>query len=659
VTVAEAETWWAEVLGHPRVEPFHANEFAGDIDAIIARAIVAWRARGWTPFIVEHATQQQIVDNATTYVHVFAEGVTKFARRRALASGTSVSLELLVANRSLPVSPGSDVKERMSRDLYEQRLRERIAVEEVRTPTRSREPTWRYVMNFASAMHDSRLMMADLACFAWNRDRRMPAGVLHAWQAFLEGHAFVALRSSDDERIRHLVERGAHGVALQELLAVMSSFETQPAWLVRLRDFVVPEVSTLDFQSFDAALAPVISRIRYEVEVRRDFDVSRRLLSAWRKHLVPALSASLPDAERGRLDWLLGETLALELSAANHRGHVARAEQVLRELEPFRGRLAGRFERLPLALHIRVIEAVHRANIYDHEGAYREMEALSGTLDSLLSILAELAPDAELGSLRSDLLGRALGTALQAAMMAGRRNRMMFDVARTLSDRALGEFEATADRRRQHGYRAQLETDSGALELARGHLAESLGLQPGAQWMEMCRVAREQPFGVMHLARLWAALAAAGSTSEASDLREAFLTNDLARLPAWDSGMHPAPVVFWKAGAALAALGDLVAARPYLDRSIRLSEGDAEALTVRTIGLAAQLERMAVLLHLGEGNALRTATEQLSVTLKAVTAPTAPDSMRTYFGGWRAAVTRAVDERDAAALRKLECDVPY
>jgi tetratricopeptide (TPR) repeat protein len=272
--------------------------------------------------------------------------------------------------------------------------------------------------------------------------------------------------------------------------------------------------------------------------------------------------------------------------------------------------------------------------------------------------MAELAPGVDIQTLRSDVLGRALGTALQAAMMAGRRDPELYDVARRLSDRAMLEFESIADRQRQAGYRAQLETDAGCLPEAREYLASAMGLPPDTNLDELAGAARNNPFWVMHFARYWAAVATA-KLPEADTLQTAFFRENLDQLSFWNSETHPVHVVCWKSGVALAALGERARARVLLDRAIQLAEKVPDALTIRTIGMGAQVDRLALLLEMGERNALRTASEKIQSTLQAIAGPSAPEALRVYFAPWLQRLEAALAAADGHKLRELAADVPY
>lgn len=658
ISRAEAETWWEEVLGHPRGEVFHANEHTGDLSRLLSKAIDAWQSRSWNPLILEHVTRGQIVDNATTYVHVFADGILKVAHKLAQKAGKDFSLQVLAANRSLPVSPGSDIKERMHRDLYESRLKERIAVETVRGPVRPKDPKWSYSLAFASATQDPCLMMADLACYAWHGGKRLSPEVQNKWQEFLgEGH-YKSLRSDDDERVQRLREHGAHGAALMEILALLANARQHPVWLLALRDAIVGDLAEFDAGTRDTAIEAVMSRLRYEIDMRRNFELGETLLEAWRKYLVAPLKAALPAPSQAEIVWVEGQTLCFELAVANHRGAVSRAEQIVQEVSPLSVVLAGRFERLHLALMIRILEAVHLMNIYAFGRSQKLMTDLAQTLDNLLSLMGELTPGADLATLRSDVLGRALGTALQAATMAARRDPTLYDLARTLSERALPEFESLQDRKRQWGYRAQLETDAGRWAEAREYLALSIGLPVEATLSELVAAAKEQPFSLMHLARYWAAVAGK-LPAEAEELRAAFLREGIEKLPLWEAGAHPAQVVFWKYGAALAVLGERKRALVHLDRAIQLAEARPGDLTVRTIGLGAQAERLALLLEQEERNALRSAILKLRSTSQAMLESGAPEPLQNYFAAWPRRIEAGLAEGSIEQLRHLALDIPY
>lgn len=663
ITAEEARAFWAELLGEPLRGTFHAKDYAGDRDRLLVRAVEAWQRRGWRAVVFDHVSQQTVVDNPTTYVHVFAEGITKFARMRTAGRKEPLQLKLLAANRVVPREDQPDYVDRMAPGLYVSRLEERVDLEKIRVPAPPVGGQWDWSLSFASATSDPRLMMADLFCNGWYGLSKRHEGTRRAVTEFLGTEVHQALRADDVERIRLHLERGEPSLALLDLFAHLSLSRQQPVWLQKCQDQVMAHLAGLSAQARDAALEAALDAIFRELEGRRNLSEAERMIEVWRqKILAPLRQACSPDEAR-RLAWAEVEALGHALAACNHQGALGRAEQHLQLLAPLRPLMAARFERLPLALNIRIMEAVHRMNAYDFVPARDSMRHLADTLFDLLGLMGELEPveGSEAGAVRSDLLGRALGTGLQAAFMAARRDPGGFEEARALSVRALREFERSDDLGRQLGYRAQLETDAGDLAEALSHLARSIGLPAEARPADIAMRALGAPFTAMHLARLWEAATRLGDLELARELQGAWQGSGLDRDPCWqEPAQHPAHVVLWKVGTALGRSGQIVKGRSLLDRSIKACEATTAHATIRTIGLAVQCDRMGLILRSQDAGMLRQAQETLRATMKAVFHAGQPESLRSYFAHWPQRVEELIQGRaEPKQWSELAWEVPY
>jgi tetratricopeptide (TPR) repeat protein len=273
---------------------------------------------------------------------------------------------------------------------------------------------------------------------------------------------------------------------------------------------------------------------------------------------------------------------------------------------------------------------------------------------------------------RSDATGKALGTALQAAIAAGRRDATWYDQARALSELALRQFERDSDRSRQAGYRAQLETDAGDLEAALAWLHQCTGAPQQSGVGAVVRAAYESKswFALMHVVRLLEACARARARGEEvawnDELQEAWRAlrleeRDELRNPT----EHPLPVIVWKWGSALCYQGHFDAAKPLLDKAIKSLESQAENITLQLLALGVRCDRLALLV-LSEGprsslyrDNLRTLRDRLC---KLSEAPQ-PSSQRAYLEPWTERINQLDQEHApstiAALWRALAWDVAY
>lgn len=658
ITPEDARAFWHETLGKPLEGVFHGAEAGHDLHAEFARALAAFERRGWNAIVIEHASRQTVVDNATTYVNVFAEGICKFGRRRA-ARAKALGLDILTSLRHAPRDGQPCVTDTQKIQDYTSRLAERIQTERLRAPRPIGEAPWTYQLQTGNAKQDPRLMIADLVCTAWSRLDRLPTELQAAWRAFLAPDAFQVLRADDTERITLHLDQDEHAMALMTLLPLLVQQKSVPHWLKKSHQDVLSALADLDGDTRDAVLHVPLSRIRTAIEVHRDYPTAERLLHAWRTAIFVPLREKLPAEEAERLDWAAGEALSYAVLIGNHRGAALDSEAALAEFASLKGKLASRFERLPLALNMRVYRGVHLSNVYAFHAVLTDLAKLSETLEGLLDLMKDLEAS-ETDRLRSDLHGRTLGTRLQAAMMAGRRDPACFETARALSEHALVEFERPDDRRRQEGYRAQLETDAGNLTEAHRWLARSAGVIEDTPPRELAEAACKSRFSVMHLTRLWEAAARHGDHVLASALAEAWdiiserLAGDLK-----EASVHPLPVILWKAGAAMGQQGRQAQGLTLLVQAIEACDRDPAALTVRTVGLGAACDRLAVLQEVGDTAAMRNAVAELQGRLKEILKPAHPAPLVSYFETWPSRVEAAAKAGSPSAWRALAWDIPY
>lgn len=115
----------------------------------------------------------------------------------------------------------------------------------------------------------------------------------------------------------------------------------------------------------------------------------------------------------------------------------------------------------------------------------------------------------ENNAIKSDLRGKALGTCLQAQIYQYLQNAdtKLLKKARENSEKAIAEFVALNDKRRQYQYRCQLETVAGNFTASRQYLAQSLGLNKESSYLEIIQHIQnldqnEQGFYLLHLFRL-------------------------------------------------------------------------------------------------------------------------------------------------------------
>lgn len=659
-TLDEMDAFWRAVLGE-LPDTFHATEQRDDAFApVIARVLDEMARRGWTPVIFEHVTRAWIVDNATTYAYVMAEGLVRLGRLASHDATPPAELRVHAAWRTLPSADGSHLH-RMQPDEYTTRINERIAFERVRASAHADELKWTWTIDFGSATRDRFLWLADALCSGWRRQYRLPSEVGCKVREKLAPHTFSVLQSDDEERVLLLLGRQEYGLAILDLLSLA---QTQPTPRLQsiIRPRVIDRLVKLDARTLAAALTIPLFWGDENVEARAA-QMAEKALRLYEEQILDELEKRLPASRRIEIDAIRAQAVVLALTSANHRGAVTWAESLLERLRPLRNRLSRYFEQLPVVIESHFHEAVHRTNIYDFETARVNMQHLGNELQGLVEIF-ETVIDEGHGDIRSDAVGRALGTALQAAFKSARRQPSLFAEARDLSDQALRQFAFETDRRRQLGYRCQLETDSGDLDAALQALRDLLSLDEAATLRQVVARAHDEGwFEVMHVARLWEAAARTAHGDLADGLQDAWAAAGLADHSHWNvPAPHPQGVILWKWGAALGYGGSLKRAIDRLTLAVRHLESEPDNVTLRTLALGARADRLAVMAE-HEPNRCGSERNDFVAAWEKLVADAMPRSQRDWFSPWRRALDEIGRETDTTrqqkAWRRLAWEIPY
>jgi len=310
----------------------------------------------------------------------------------------------------------------------------------------------------------------------------------------------------------------------------------------------------------------------------------------------------------------------------------------------------------------------------------------AGSLDWFVFALFHLVlPDMFPERVRSDLYGRILGTWLQSEILAGlcQGDTARLDGARQLSEQAIDEFPAEADKLRQYQYRCQLETALGDFAEARRCLARSLSLRQDTHETLAAAISNlNEPspaaagFAQLHWFRLGVAACLGTDTAESDAFLSAVDRSGALEWP-WSRLDGPAdyPVhgILRRVAVIRALRGEAGPATDVLRRlATILASKLSDRLVLQTTRVAAQAETAAVLCAkrvqharriLDSGDADSPGLSQLLTRLEPATSSF--PGIRRLFADWGPAVQAVLRgdqparEAGAASLLRLASRIGY
>jgi hypothetical protein len=647
-------------------------------DAVIRGAVERIGQRGWQSVRLVNREQVRYGDRIATYTHLVAELVLRVCQRKWMEGAGRLSLRLHAARVVVGEGPNGEIL-LLDRQEYLRRIREYLAFAAVRRGLARASGAWRVEeLHLRSGKDDAEMQLCDLLSHASHDDFRpcqpeTAAALRAAFGLYDFNLAFLELI----ERVDQQLSGDALGLAVVSLAerfcGEAMSEELQAAARDRLAE-TRTRLAGLGAPARDQHLALVAGWLEQTIEVRRAVELGYRM-STWLLDEVAApLTAALAGGpEAGSLEWFIYALHTWALTAANHRGALRDAQQHARHMQELLPALAGQWEQATLLMRGLVAHGVHLTDCFEHDAASARMEVAAKYYSELGSLFHAALPEVFPDRVRSDLYGRVLGTWLQSEVLAGlcRADPARLDRARGLSERAIDEFPAEADRERQYQYRSQLETAAGRFSTARGYLARSLRLKDDSHEALAAAIAAlgeqsvvAEGFAQLHWFRLGVTACLDGDEAEGGAFLDAV---EKARALEWRWGRvdgpadYPAHGILRRVAVLRALRGE---AQPALDALRRLahvfSGKQADRFVLQTVRLAAHAETAVALgpargKHvdqvLDQRDARCPGLAQLLTILEAEAAAEFPGLWRA-FRDWPAAVKAAL-ERDSAAFGSL------
>jgi hypothetical protein len=381
------------------------------------------------------------------------------------------------------------------------------------------------VGEIVAAERSRRLQIADLISHASHADfsplRPEAAKLL---KEFLEGFDFTLAIPFVLDFVNDCLAVGSIGSAIQALgeRVVLRQLSSQlRAGTKAANARIVDALTKLPTGARDSHLGQLLNWIEQLVQQRGDLDLTIATIQWIMKAIEQPLCERLST---GSLEWFSFGLRAWLLTALNHTGRFGEGHDVAVRMEALVGKLAGQWEHSSILMGGLITVAVHELDRRDFAKARARAEAVAEFYGSLAGLFAHAMPEVFPKIVRSNLRGKALGTALQAYILDSDATLDHFTKARALSDEALAEFTAPDDISRQWQYRSQLEARAKDFSAARIMLARSLGHEK-SDHEEIARSIALLPHASMGFPLLhWLRIGAEASLSGFAEEAEAFLS---------------------------------------------------------------------------------------------------------------------------------------
>jgi len=645
------------------------NALAGTVADSVARK------PGWYAARMVNAEQVAFGDRVTTYTMMLSELMLRIYEELGRNHNGPIHLHatcaIVVLGHHQDDSPVF-----MDEEAYRSCLRRELTRAAIARGLAAESSRWHFSLRLGSGLRRPELQLCDIISNSskGDFDRCTDDTRTKLLNAFGPFDLSLTIRTLD-RRVDELMDAGSLGPALQLLGSALVEDELGPAartgaeqrlqhLLERLARQPAP---TRDMHL--AILGPWLDQL---IEVQRDADQGIAMARWAIKQILEPLEGLVDERAQPTLRAHTYDVHRRLLSAANHSGclHIAREQSSqLNELAPA---LAGHWEHAPILVEGMLAQAVHLGDCLDHDGASALMRTLDDYYEALADLMHDALPTVFPEQVRSEQRAKALGTWLQAEMMAAVRQPERFDTARGLNDRAIAEFLAPGDIARQQQYRGHLETLAGNWSHARQALALGLGA-PEARHHDLARAVANldgvpHAFALLHWLRLGAAIHTRGPVGERESFDKAFRS-----VAPWRSSWvtdprrgYPAHGIRRSCAVILAGQGKLDRAESVLGHLRALTPLERGQPLLALIVLAAHVEVAALAWNRNERQGRRLlehpewgASRQLNVLMKSLEGLDIP--LNSELEAWPDTIGQVLmGQIDTAAIRTrlLELTAP-
>lgn len=617
----------------------HSNEIEYEVFGDYAVGVLSdIREKNGELVIFENQERLEIIDGSTTYLNILSEGIIQLLQLLSAQYGY-IELELLVAVRlNVEIqhsSPGRIIDE----DEYTRRLEEKIIVGLARR-TLSNNKNWSWSINMASARRDQRLMLADVVCnsFLTKNSRKFNDGHREELKSlYNEIYHFTVFEKATEAYIKKLLGEGEIGEAIFEVYTIEEKINEKA-----LVGIILEKLKMLDDEGIRMQLLNIKIRIGALIKIDSDFIKTKNMLIGIQEEFIPLLEKSNMDLGVFPLDIYL-----YLLTVYTHEGNLELAEGQIELCEEGIKGLGNRWESIDYYFMFKIRQAVHDINSFDFSKAVDNMTEVIHTLDDTLGLFTLAKGIGDICTeIKSDIMGKALGTRLQGRTYLIRDDIEQLDKARKDSDRAIMEFMHDSDVTRQYQYRSNIECEGGNYSEGVNYLCNSMEVEYEDEnsLVELLNLIMEKQltvrlYSLMHYTKIMSE-SKINKDEEVSETM--FSAWNKAKLGSDDVitnpiNAHPYEIILWKLGSYMGSAGNIAAASNYYNDAIRICNSIPDRLTLRATGLGIMAEKASVLGGAGDKyrKEFNSATRDFMNNYNQFMEANLPKSMITYFSHWK------------------------
>ncbi len=635
---------------HVSIKPFHAMEdFRKGVPGVGAfiTDLLSFFVGGNTR-MVEFINQKnvRIVDETTTYLHVYADGILALIKDLLQESSDRFELQVVVAQRQ------DDKKRELKKsgiipqdenisipyEEYRRRLDERVQILRAKLPTADQRRIRNISISIASATKAKPLMLADAVCFALRGGRNALDESMRNRIRDLPIMRYEVPEKESWEAIKDCFMQGRYADAI----SLWYSFEDQSLSKHYQEEFVqrILQYFQLSNTKEIEITCAILSKTINQLMNNRAFAEANAFIAKLNENLFPSLEENLPDGKKDLLARLKFDIGFYRLTSATHEGDNEAAEQAIAYCQALLPSLPKTYETIDYYVRYRLRVVEYLKNIYGFTEAKQKLGNLVKSMEELMDVVKLIDGLEEYSRhMTSDTLGRILGSRVQTRLYLALSDISQLAEAARDCDKAEQQFVNLRDKKRIYQYRAEIASMQRNTEQALRWLSMAFADQAvtdGSLCLQAILSSSEknnQKFGLMHFSNIMAQAMLRGDMTGTNMLQAWGRWRDSIQ-GVFSSDRYPASIILWRLGTCYALIGEK-RAKGYYQRAVAASEMDRNSYTNMAAALTIRMEAAALLKYPKDRD-----ITQLQENYQMFMRQDLPDSLREYLHPWHDAIER-------------------
>lgn len=654
----------------------HANELEKkDAGNILVPILEKAKSRRMEFIIFQNDKKVNILDNNITYLNVLCEGIVKLIKKLLLQYG-SIDINIIYASRKLVGEGNIGIIDKNS---YYERIKEKIEIEFTKNAIPKNSSKLKYNLKYLRAnksdtnKEERKVNLADIICNVYltrnsskfNHEQRKKIDELYNSE-----YIFYVFERTSEQNVKRLYEEGNISQAFLEVFT--SNDKEREELKNKYLDNILKQIDLLDSKYVHFQFIEFLSKLELMIKYNRNNEKNLNLLIYIRENMKEKL-----DITRSEVKEFLLNVELLILEIANHSGDNALEEEQINRCMNIIKDLNFRVENLESYFRVIIRKAIYESNIFKYEQAIETSSLIIAPLKGILDLINDPDINGKITKeIKSDMLGKAYGTRLQARTFLINKDKSQENKAREDSENAINWFTMESDKSQQLQYRSQIECESGNYKEALDYIIDSLGNDKKSinSYKDLFKKLEEIKYNIFHIMHISRIIGKASLSNNdiskllfnsfnSSNLFVNFSKSNLQNLV--NDYSHPYEVILWNIGRFYINNNSINAAIDYYNSSNKICNKNQRCFTMRGIGLGIMSEK-AALLKLNSSNYLdeyKKSTKEFVIKYKEFMKDTEGYEINNYFKSWESTVIEIEKTKDenlkATLLLNLSKNINY